>query len=72
MALTMKQTDGTEELIADTNGSLSEQFNDSIGDTTDLPTSLIITNIDSRVFAESDLRVCLLKSSSEPLIDIHS
>ena len=56
----MKQTDGKEEMIVDSDNcdhSLSEQFNDSIGDTSDLPTSLIITNIDSRAFTDSAIRV---------------
>ena len=53
----MKQIDGKEEIIIDSENSLSEQFNDSIGDTSDLPTSLIITNIDSRAFTASDIRV---------------
>jgi hypothetical protein len=51
----MKQIDGKEEILTETENSLSEQFDD-IGDTSDLPTSLIITNIDNRVFSASDIR----------------
>ncbi|CAG2179951.1 unnamed protein product, partial [Oppiella nova] len=50
----MKQIDVNEDqiLVVTAEDSLPEQF-----DTSDLPTSLIITNIDSRVFtADADVR----------------
>jgi len=61
----MKQTDGFNQM-SETDHSLlnmdsSEADNnlseDLIDDTSDLPTSLIITNIDNRVFTTTDLRV---------------
>jgi hypothetical protein len=64
----MKQIDGFDNMSGknhaflnmstpEADNNLSEQL---IDDTSDLPTSLIITNIDNQVFNTSDLRVSLI------------
>lgn len=49
----MKQMNETE--INHIQDHINER--DDLEDTSDLPTSLIITNLDQRVFSESDLKV---------------